>query len=116
MKNIDLIFKQDLFDNIGVKVGQACCYINDDNDFRFYGSITAEDERLDDYLLYIKANFCDDEGRVWYVLDDFCGTDFEMVKYDTFSLYCADLKRFVDIEKLHYVEVYPKVVKKKEEK
>ena len=68
---------------------------------------------MKDYLLNVKANLCDEEDGVRYVLNDFSGIDFEMVKYGTFSLYCADLERFFDIERLHYVEVYPEVVKKK---
>lgn len=115
MKNFEVVVKKDLFDGIGVKVEQLNCHINEENDFRLYGSITAEDARMDGYLLHVKANLCDEEGRVWYVLNDFSGISFEMVKYDTFSLYCADLKRFFDLDKLHHVEVYPKVGKKKDE-
>lgn len=115
MKNVEVVVKQDLFDDIGLKVARLNCHMNEENDFRLYGSITAKDARLDGYLLHVKANLCDEEGRVWYVLNDFSGISFEMVKYDTFSLYCADLKRFFDIDRLRYVEVYPKIGRKGEE-
>lgn len=115
MKNVEVVVKQDLFDGIGLKVAQLNCHINEENDFRLYGSITAEDARLDGYLLHVKANLCDEEGGILYIFSDFSEISFEMVKYDTFSMYCTDLTRFFNIDKLSRVELYPKVMKKKDE-
>lgn len=114
MKNINVVVKQELFDILGVKVGQLNCYINKDNDFRFCGSVSAEEQMPEGYTLFFKANLCGEEGRVLYVLKEYFGFDFELVNYDAFSMYCADLTRFFDIDMLHYVELYPKVTREKD--
>ena len=114
MRDIEVVIKEELFDELKVKVGQLTCVIDKDNDLRVCGSLTAGEMHFDEYLLYVKANLCDEKNNAWFVLREYSGVDFEMVKYDSFSIDCANIGRFMDLGKFHHVELFPTLVKKKE--
>lgn len=67
MKKIELIVKQDLFDKIGVTIGQLHYNIDKNNDFSLCGSVSSDNEKLEGYSLYLRANLCDEEGGILYI-------------------------------------------------
>lgn len=115
MKKVELIVKQDLFDKIGVTIGQLHYNIDKNNDFSLCGSVSSDSKKLEGYSLYLRANLCDEEGGILYVNKSYSGISFEMVNYDAFSITCSDLTRFFDIDKLHHIEIYPNVRKASDE-
>ena len=115
MKKVEIIVKQELFDNIGVTVEQLHYNIGKNYDFMLCGSVSSNNEKLDGYLLYLRANFCDEEGGILFIDKSYSQISFEMVNYDAFSLSCSNLTRFFEVEKLHHIEIYPNVRKDNEE-
>ena len=109
MKKLELIVKQDLFDKIGVTIGQLHYNLDKNNDFLLCGSVSSEGQELEGYSLYLRANFCDEEGSILFVNKSYSGISFEMVNYDAFLIACSDLTRLFDIGKLHHIEIYPNV-------
>lgn len=99
------------FDGIGVKIGQLSCTFNEEGDIHLCGTVKSE-QCLDDYLLQIKANICNEENNVLYVLSTFEGISFEYTKFDGFTIFCTQLNRFMDVSRMSYVEIYPKLKKK----
>lgn len=114
MREIDVVVKSDLFDELGLLVEQMTCVINKENDLKLCGSLTAGEKCLDDYLVNLKVNLCDEKGDVWFVAREYCGIDFEILKYDSFSVDYANIPRFMNLDKLHHVELFPNLVRKKE--
>lgn len=115
MKKVELIVKQDLFDKIGVTIGQLHYNIDKNNDFSLCGSVSSDNEKLEGYSLYLRTNLCDEEGSILFVNKSYSGISFEMVNYDAFSITCSDLTRFFDIDKLHHIEIYPNVRRENDE-
>ena len=116
MKKIELILKKELFDKIGVEIGQLHYEIDkDNNDFRLCGSVSSDNEKLRGYSLYLGTNLCTEKGEILYVNKSYSGISFEIINYDAFSIYCSDLSRFFDVEQLHHIEIYPNVRKVCEE-
>ena len=115
MKKVELLVKQDLFDKIGVTIGQLHYNIDKNNDFSLCGSVSSDNEKLEGYLLYLRANLCDEEGGILFVNKSYSGIGFEMVNYDAFSISCSDFTRFFDIDKLYHIEIYPNVRKASDE-
>lgn len=111
MRKIELIVKQELFDKIGVEIGQLHYELDKDNNFMLCGSVRSDNGKLAGCLLYLRANLCNEKGEILYIDKSYSGISLEMVNYDTFSMYCFNLSRFFDIEQLHHVEVYPNVRK-----
>lgn len=67
------------------------------------------------YLLNMRVNLCDEEDRILFVDRSYSEINFELVNYDAFSISCSDLARFIDMDKLHHMEVYPHVRKDSKE-
>lgn len=107
MKMVEFITRDELFKKANIKVNQLCCHLNDENDIHINGSLTLEGKWAEDCVVTIKANLCDKDGNIFYIVRDFSGINFKMTEYVTFSIYCANVARFFDVEKLHHVEIYP---------
>lgn len=107
MKAVELITKDELFKKVNINLGQLCSYLNAENDIYINGSVVLEGEWPKECVVTIKANLCDKDGNILYIVRDFNSINFKMLEYVTFSIYCANIDRFFDVEKLHYVELYP---------
>ena len=107
MKAVELITKDELFKKVNIKHGQLCCYLNEENDIHINGSLTLEGKWSEDCVAMIKANLCDKEGNILYIVREFSCVNFKILEYVTFSIYCANITRFFDVQKLHHVELYP---------
>lgn len=114
MKNVDLVILSPLFKVLEVSVDQLKCYIDNSEEFRISGSVSSKKKMPEGYVMIVKANLCDKDGGILYALRDYFGFSFEMLEYDVFSMNCADLSRFFDLEDLHHVELYPRLKKKDE--
>ena len=107
MKTIEFIIRDELFKKANIKVSQLCCYLDDENDIHINGSLTLEGKWAEDCVAAIKANLCDKDCNILYIVRDFSSINFKKIEYVTFSIYCANIARFFDAEKLHHVELYP---------
>lgn len=114
MKKVDIVVKKELFNGIGVILDQLYASISDECDIYINGSVSGEVDCLKGNTLGIRANLCSENGEILYILRNYNTINFELVKYDAFSIYCSDVSRFFDISALHHVELYPHI--KKEEK
>lgn len=111
MRKVELVIRQDLFNDIGVEVNQLYWEINKDNDFQLNGSVSSDGRKLEGYSLDLRANLCNEEGGIMFVDRSYCEISFELIKYAAFSMSCSDVSRFVDMDKLHHIELYPRVRK-----
>ena len=108
---IELKVKEGLFNNIGVEIAQLYCNLDKDGDFRVCGSVSSNNEKLEGYLLYLKINLCNEKGEILYTEKTYRGISFEMVNYDAFSMCCSNISRFLNIDQLHHIEIYPNLRK-----
>lgn len=113
MKELAVVVKQELFNKLGLKIGQLNGCFNEKDEFRLCGSVSADKELPEEYTVSIKVNFCDEGGGILYVLEDYFGVNLDVVNYDSFIKKASFLNVFFDLDKLHHVELYPTVFKRK---
>ncbi len=106
-----MLLKKELFDGIGVEVNQLYASLNEEDDIHINGSVSNVGKGLKGNLLEIKANLCAENGEILYVLNTYSTMKFDLVRYDSFSMYCSSVSRFFDMDELHHVELYPRVKK-----
>lgn len=112
MKKVELVLKKDLFDSIGIELSQLHCSINSDSDIMINGSCLLKNEKpLQDYILDIKANLCDEKGNILYIMNSRSNLKFTLTNYEVFSLFMVNGARFFDLNKLHHIELHPNVKK-----
>ena len=107
MENLKIVTKEELFARIKVQVGQLHCEVDNNYDFRLCGSVSSDNENMKGYFLLVKANFCDAQGNILFVDHSYDEICFANVPYDSFSIICSDLRRYLDVEKLCFIEIYP---------
>ena len=101
---MNLTYEDELFEKANIKLSQLCCYLNDENDIHINGSSTLEGKWSEECVAIIKANLCDKDGNILYIVREFSSINFKIMEYVTFSIYCADIARFFDVQNLHHVE------------
>lgn len=115
-RKVEVVIKQELFDAIGLSIKQLYFGMNNENDYRLCGSVNSDNEKGKGHSFFLKANFCDSEGRILYIDKNYNPINLEVVNYDTFSMQCSDISRFIfNLEDLDHIEIYPSVVQKEEE-
>lgn len=112
MDDCKVILKQELWQKIGVQVAQLNSYINEDNDIDIHGSLKLlSEEKFAQYKDFqVKANLCDAENNILYTIGDYCERDLAL-GYDVFRLFFAKIDRFVSVEELACIEIFPSVKK-----
>ena len=111
MNVVELVVRNDLFEGIGVTIGQLHYHINKENDFMLCGSVSTDKNELDGFVLDLRVNLCNEKGGILFVNRSYSEISFDKVKYDAFSVSCSDISRFFDINELHHIEVYPHVTR-----
>ena len=115
MKSVELVVRNDLFEGIGVTIGQLHHHINKDHDFMLCGSVSTDKNEIDGFMLDLRVNLCNEKGEILFVNRSYSEVSFDKVKYDAFSISCSDISRFLDINELHHIEIYPHVRKVEKE-
>lgn len=89
-------------------IGQLYGTVNEENDIHVNGSVTITGNEYNGYgSVKMYVNLCNEDGVILYVISIY--TNFKLMQngYYSFSAYCADITRFVDMKELAYAEVYP---------
>lgn len=108
MEKIKVIERNNLFKNCGMQLGQLHFQISGRDELRIHGSVTLEDGKIpSDMFLRVKANICDKNGNILHILEDHSKILFECTSYNTFSLYCYDISRYINLKEVEYIELYP---------
>lgn len=94
---------------IKVAIKNVSFFINENYDIRVQGNI----EAIEGYevlgKLIMKADLCDLAGRTLYVLKEYDGIKLHLSGYDSFELSCCSVERFIDLERLCKIRVYPTI-------
>lgn len=99
--------KEELFSCIGIKIGQLYWSINEDKDINIFGSVSSTTGAAASILFRIAGNICDCSGNILYTLYDFSEHTLDPICYEVFHVFCADIFRFIDLDSLSYVELFP---------
>ena len=111
---VEIVLKKDLFENIGVEVSQLYCNINENSDVSINGSCLLKDsKKLEKHALDIKANLCDEQGNILYVMDSRSNLKFTLTNYEVFTLFMVNASRLFDINELHHIQLHPSIKKER---
>lgn len=105
---MELRIKEHLFDIWGITIAQTYLQINEDTDINIYGSISCKD--TPPMKFRIQANMCNAKDDILYVLSDFSEHSLEHINYEVFHIFCNRVTRFVALEEISYVELYPSFI------
>jgi len=105
--NFSLQVKEELFSCIGIKIGQLYWSINEDKDINIFGSVFSTTGEAASIPFRVAGNMCDCSGNILYTLHDFSEHTLDPICYEVFHVFCADISRFIDLDSLSYVELFP---------
>ena len=99
--------------NIEVKIakGQILAFAqlygskNSENDIFVNGAISFAKDLRELRKFRVFANLCNEQGEILHILSTYKAFS-TINSYYSFSLYCADISRYLEVDKLAYVEVY----------
>lgn len=97
----------ELFASIGVQIQQASGRINKDCDIDILGGIFSSTGNASIIPFQVVGNLCDRSGNILYTVQDFCSHTLDPIRYEVFHMFCADVSRFVDMDALSFVELFP---------
>lgn len=106
---MELKIKEHLFDICGISLAQTCLQISEDADINIYGSISCKDTPPAQKFR-IQANMCKANDDILYVLSDYSEHSLEHINYEVFHIFCNRVTRFVALEEISYVELYPSFI------
>lgn len=106
---MELRIKTDLWDVFGLVIAQTSLRVNAEDDINIYGSITYNDAPPAKKFR-IQANMCNAKDDILYVLSDFSEHSLERINYEVFHIFCNRVTRFVALEEISYVELYPSLI------
>ena len=105
MRELEIRIKNHICDKVGVVIDRVSCFIGKDKDIHVHGSISWE--TTGENLIGVKASLCNSKGQVLYELRNHSNIALDICGYNTFSMYCYNVSRFLDINQLTHVEVFP---------
>lgn len=105
---MELRIKEHLFDIWGITIAQTYLQINEDTDINIYGSISCKD--TPPMKFRIQANMCAANGDILYALSDYTEHTLRQTNYEVFLLFCACVVRFIALEEICYVKLYPSFI------
>ncbi len=105
MRELEIKIKNDICERVGVTIDRVSCLLDKDKDVHVHGSISWEATRED--FVGVKASLCNSKGQILYELKDYSDIVLDICGYNTFSMYCGNISRFLEINQLAYVEVFP---------
>ncbi len=105
-QTVKVVIKDDLFEQIGIKVEKCSAYI-DDKFVNINGALVLEKKWDNFYYLIVKANLYDEDNDIRQIDYDHEKKTFAKIGYETFSINCFKDK----LDKVKCIEVYPKLIK-----
>ncbi|MBQ4284452.1 MAG: hypothetical protein IJB96_11065 [Lachnospira sp.] len=105
----------EMFNAVGMSIGQLHLSINQDNDIKLNGSLVLVSRAEADKVYNIKVNLCNADGEILYILRGYDNITFSFMRYRTFTVGCLDVSRFINLYELDHVEIYPHIVEKSSE-
>ena len=111
MKELEVKIKENICDKMGVVIDRVSCFIGKDKDIYVHGSISWE--TMGKHYVEVKAALCNSKGQILYELKDYSDIALNICGYNTFSMFCHEVSRFLDIGQLAYVEVFPCIKEKR---
>lgn len=101
MKNIEVRIVKDQI----LAFAQLHSSKTNDNDIFINGAVSFGDNIRGTKKFRIYANLCNENDEILHILSTY-KTFSTANDYYSFSMYCADISRYLEIEKLAYVQVY----------
>lgn len=99
--------QENIAKQLHIEIGGLYEAINDSNDIHINGTVIVwNDEVSKRQKLVINADILDSEGCVMHSLQDY-STERLLSSFDSFSMYCASIKRFLDIKRIAAIRIYP---------
>ncbi len=112
MEITNIKIRDDLCEKINVEIKQSYCDIRND-DLHIYSAIIGEKNSIEKgCFVTVKANIYDADGKLLLTICSHSKVKFEKTEYVTFSFFYGDISRFLDVEKIDCIELYPVVVNK----
>ena len=105
MRELEIKIKDDICERTGVAIDRVSCYLSKDKDIHVHGSISWETAQ--ESFVGVKASLCNAKGQILYELKDYSDIALDICGYNTFSMYCGNVSRFLEINQLTYIEVFP---------
>lgn len=105
--SIKLKVNNELFSSIGVEIQQLSWRVNKESDIDILGGIVSSTGNASIIPFRIMGNLCDSSGNVLYTVQDFGSHTLDPIRYEVFHVFCADISRFIDMDTLSFVELFP---------
>lgn len=108
MMNLNYKVKEDVCKRIGLVIDQLNCYMRENQVIHIYGTVQLTDvsKFSSQDVINMKANLCDEEGKLLSIMVDTSKLYLKKTGYDSFEMICGYFPG-VDMSKLSYLEIYP---------
>lgn len=108
MENLSklVIIQKQVAETLNVEISDVSCWKNAENDIHIHGTVFVKKQPGKREKLVIKADLLDADGRVLYNLKDY-STESLCSVFDSFSMYCASVDRFFDVNTMAAIRLYP---------